>query len=558
MRNATHTTSGGTSTLKSLITRAPPFGLRLPASFQPGTAGSAFLMGLPPGFSGQQPRAPASGLNPTVINWHSGPSSGHPLPRPGQVTSLHLRHSRPHCSPGRTAAAWSRPSLPIRPRFSCLPPGSDSPADLVDCARGSVAGHVTDAAWVKQPPQTLVPAGSGLFWPAARPSSSSCVPRHLAAARRPGTPASCSSLDIPQSTVAVVRGRKSATFPTRRPWVRPARSVPLSRRAAWPEDGRPIPARLSMPPRERPEPGRPLICCGRSRGRVAGRHSAPKSGFRCHGGGYGDLARHLFAIEAGRPGDPAMNWTCPSIAWRPTLMPIPRHRGAGPRVQRGARFLLDGQRLGPAVARRPRSTSIAMMDECCLDGRKYGVHFAGGTPGEHDGSHPECAKTLMIGYVYRVAYRGGGTCRWAAVNRTAGLSDLPIWCGCRRPSEKFGAAARGAGKSVPGPARSWLTSNENSAPLRRPAAQIGLACTRRRVRCPAGWPRPRGGPPAGPPGADGAAPQARPSRAAARPAGPRVPTAAARASKAQQHPRVAQGVRLDPVEVEELGDALVV
>ena len=44
MRNATHTTSGGTRTLKSLITRAPPFGPRLSASFQLGTRGFRFLV----------------------------------------------------------------------------------------------------------------------------------------------------------------------------------------------------------------------------------------------------------------------------------------------------------------------------------------------------------------------------------------------------------------------------------------------------------------------------------------------------------------------------------
>jgi hypothetical protein len=44
MRNATHTTSGGTRTLKSLITRAPPFGPRLSASFQLGTRGFCFLV----------------------------------------------------------------------------------------------------------------------------------------------------------------------------------------------------------------------------------------------------------------------------------------------------------------------------------------------------------------------------------------------------------------------------------------------------------------------------------------------------------------------------------
>lgn len=57
----------------------------------------------------------------------------------------------------------------------------------------------------------------------------------------------------------------------------------------------------------------------------------------------------------------------------------------------------------PVVARRPRSTSIRMMDKHYLDGRrKYGAHFAGGTPA----NATECGKTVMIGYVYLVAYRG--------------------------------------------------------------------------------------------------------------------------------------------------------
>ncbi len=44
-----------------------------------------------------------------------------------------------------------------------------------------------------------------------------------------------------------------------------------------------------------------------------------------------------------------------------------------------------------------------MMDKHYLDGRrKYGAHFAGGTPA----NATECGKTVMIGYVYLVAYRG--------------------------------------------------------------------------------------------------------------------------------------------------------
>ena len=66
MRNATHTTSGGTRALKSLSTRAPPFGSRLTASFQPGTPGFRFLVSVRGGWSCTQ--------NPSLINWHSGSS----------------------------------------------------------------------------------------------------------------------------------------------------------------------------------------------------------------------------------------------------------------------------------------------------------------------------------------------------------------------------------------------------------------------------------------------------------------------------------------------------
>jgi len=111
MRNATHTTSGGTRTLKSLITRAPPFGPRLSASFQLGTRGFRFLVSVRGGVDLH--------LNPSLINWHSGPSRtaapadpessqtatsrGSPGGLPGRACS---------CSPVRPAAAACHAARP--------------------------------------------------------------------------------------------------------------------------------------------------------------------------------------------------------------------------------------------------------------------------------------------------------------------------------------------------------------------------------------------------------------------------------------------------------------
>ena len=76
-----------------------------------GTTRSPFLLRLAAGLSGQQPRAAAFAPKPRVINWHSGSSSSHRLPRPGPVTPF----------PGRGAAAGSR--------LACTSaPGSAGPA----------------------------------------------------------------------------------------------------------------------------------------------------------------------------------------------------------------------------------------------------------------------------------------------------------------------------------------------------------------------------------------------------------------------------------------------
>ena len=107
-----------------------------------------------------------------------------------------------------------------------------------------------------------------------------------------------------------------------------------------------------------------------------------------------------------------MNWTCPWLDDYRLAANSDAHSLA-PRCE-GREFSAE-----PDFSRRPArpgtgSDPAAAIDfypdddKYCLDGRRnYGAHFAGGTPGEHDGSHPECGKTLMIGYVYRVAYRGG-------------------------------------------------------------------------------------------------------------------------------------------------------
>jgi hypothetical protein len=105
MRNATHTTSGGTRTLKSLITRAPPFGPRLSASFQPGTRGFRFL--------GQRPRRVVLHLKPKPDQLAFWPIAAPPHRR--IRSHRRLRHPEARlagrqagpvsCSPVRPAAA---------------------------------------------------------------------------------------------------------------------------------------------------------------------------------------------------------------------------------------------------------------------------------------------------------------------------------------------------------------------------------------------------------------------------------------------------------------------
>jgi hypothetical protein len=280
-----------------------------------------------------------------------------------------------------------------------------------------------------------------------------------------------------------------------------------------------FPARRSLPPRERPEDGRYLAAGVPDR--VAGRHSAPNPAF--------DPLRTVTAISPGaysrsRPGspairrsgdpgirgsgDPAMNWACPSLGdYRLAAHSDAHSPGAevrGPREFSAAPdfFSLASAREPAWPGGRDRLLS-SMMDKRYLDcRRKYGVHFAGGTAGEHDGSRPEYGKTLMIGQVYRVTYRG-----WPNVSVGCSQSDTPrsriYQSGAAAADHRRNSRERPAEREVDAWA-SPLTADlerELGAFCDRPRSEIGLARAGRRARCPAGSAQPRSGPPCWPPGA---------------------------------------------------------
>jgi hypothetical protein len=302
MRNATHTTSGGTSTLKSLITRAPPFGLRLPASFQLGTAGSPFLLDGPPGLSGQQPRAASSRLKPRVVNWHPGPSSRHPRPPPGPGA----------ISPRPDRGAMLQAGLPISRRFSCARSagygnlGQDIPPLRWWAAHGRLGWWAQATSHpsgrVQELQETLVPAGPGLLWPGGRPGSGSCAPCRPAPARRHGD--ACFML---RRISTIYRGGDRTGKVRRLPdapafGVADRISTALSKAAApglkMAVRFRPGSRRLhKCTPRARPD----AICCRGTRDMVAHRPLAPNPP--------STSLRTATAISAGtysRPGSPAI------------------------------------------------------------------------------------------------------------------------------------------------------------------------------------------------------------------------------------------------------------
>ena len=250
MRNAAHTTSGGTSTLKSLITRAPPFGLRLPASFQLGTTRSPFLLGLAAGLSGQQPRAAvfAPKTKGDQLAFWPIVESSPPAPRPGDISAGPGR-----AGPGRGGNAPGWPAY--------QPPGSPGPAARATTSLplpcwaaherlGRDPGDLTPIR--PRCRETPVPAGPGRSWPGRRPGRGPCA--------------------VPPSCRPAARGRplhglrrmsiiyredhqtgKVRHLPDAPAFGRPAASAPrYRRRAARPEDGRAIPARHALPPRDHP------------------------------------------------------------------------------------------------------------------------------------------------------------------------------------------------------------------------------------------------------------------------------------------------------------------
>ena len=115
-RNATHTTSGGTSTLKSLITRAPSFRSAASSFLSAWDSGSAFLLRLAAGAFWSATAGAVFGPKPNgdqLAFWP--PSSRHPLSRPGPGDISPARTAVPLAPPSRSYRRPARTAVPLIP-----------------------------------------------------------------------------------------------------------------------------------------------------------------------------------------------------------------------------------------------------------------------------------------------------------------------------------------------------------------------------------------------------------------------------------------------------------
>jgi uncharacterized protein (TIGR00375 family) len=133
-----------------------------------------------------------------------------------------------------------------------------------------------------------------------------------------------------------------------------------------------------------------------------------KSGFDLVADCYGDLADQVFAIETGLSSDPPMNWRCSSLDRYRLVSNSDAH--SPPMLAREATTfdvpvdyfaMADALRTGAGLA-----GTIEFYPEegkYHLDGhRKCGIRFEPEQSKAHDGTCPQCGKSLTIGVLHRV------------------------------------------------------------------------------------------------------------------------------------------------------------
>jgi uncharacterized protein (TIGR00375 family) len=133
-----------------------------------------------------------------------------------------------------------------------------------------------------------------------------------------------------------------------------------------------------------------------------------KSGFDLVADCYGDLADQVFAIETGLSSDPPMNWRCSSLDRYRLVSNSDAH--SPPMLAREATTfdvpvdyfaMADALRTGDGLA-----GTIEFYPEegkYHLDGhRKCGIRFEPAQSKAHDGTCPQCGKSLTIGVLHRV------------------------------------------------------------------------------------------------------------------------------------------------------------
>jgi len=133
-----------------------------------------------------------------------------------------------------------------------------------------------------------------------------------------------------------------------------------------------------------------------------------KSGFDLVADCYGDLADQVFAIETGLSSDPPMNWRCSSLDRYRLVSNSDAH--SPPMLAREATTfdtgvdyfamagaLRTGEGLAGTIEFYPEEGKYH------LDGhRKCGIRFEPEQSKAHDGTCPQCGKSLTIGVLHRV------------------------------------------------------------------------------------------------------------------------------------------------------------
>jgi uncharacterized protein (TIGR00375 family) len=141
---------------------------------------------------------------------------------------------------------------------------------------------------------------------------------------------------------------------------------------------------------------------------------------------YGDLARHIFAVETGLSSDPAMNWRVPSLD-RFRLVSNSDAHSPGKLGREATAFDCD---LDYFAIRRALETGQGFVGtvefypeegKYHLDGhRKCAVRFEPKETLAHDGICPVCGQRLTVGVLHRVEALAGRSEDEAAPPATAG------------------------------------------------------------------------------------------------------------------------------------------